>query len=69
MFTRKLLRVLLIVAVTLLTFNISPGAAEELTFQPMALIDPTDMGTAFSYQGRLMDGSNPATGTYDFAFF
>lgn len=69
MFTRKLLRVLLIASVTLLTFNISPGAAEELSFQPLpeaaALID---MGSAFTYQGRLLDGTNPANGVYDFSF-
>jgi hypothetical protein len=27
-----------------------------------------DMGTAFTYQGRLMDGGSPANGTYDFMF-
>jgi hypothetical protein len=26
------------------------------------------IGTAFTYQGRLSDGGNPATGTYDFRF-
>jgi len=25
-------------------------------------------GTAFSYQGRLNDGGNPASGTYDLTF-
>ncbi|MSU57549.1 MAG: hypothetical protein EXS35_05120 [Pedosphaera sp.] len=25
-------------------------------------------GTAFTYQGRLLDGTNPAGGTYDFRF-
>ena len=64
MFTRKLLRVLLIAAVTLLTFNISPGSAEQLSLEPLPApaADPTDMGTAFTYQGRLMDGTNPANG-------
>lgn len=32
----------------------------------LALADA--MGTAFTYQGRLADGANPATGTYDFRF-
>ncbi len=26
------------------------------------------LGTAFTYQGRLLDGGTPATGTYDFEF-
>jgi len=26
------------------------------------------LGTAFTYQGRLMDGGNPADGLYDFRF-
>ncbi|MHC4643535.1 MAG: LamG domain-containing protein, partial [Planctomycetota bacterium] len=26
------------------------------------------MGTAYTYQGRLLDGNNPADGTYDFEF-
>ncbi|HET9316919.1 MAG TPA: hypothetical protein VFQ51_15105 [Vicinamibacteria bacterium] len=28
----------------------------------------TPVGTAFTYQGRLTDGGNPATGSYDFRF-
>jgi len=27
-----------------------------------------DLGTAFTYQGRLVTGGNPANGTYDFQF-
>jgi hypothetical protein len=29
---------------------------------------PTSMGTAFTYQGRLMDSNSPADGLYDFRF-
>jgi hypothetical protein len=69
MFTKRILRVLLIAAVTLLTFNISPGSAEKLSLQPLpeaaALID---MGTAFTYQGRLLDDASPAEGQFDFQF-
>src|SRR5262245_59341877 len=28
----------------------------------------TPVGTGFTYQGRLTDGGNPATGSYDFRF-
>jgi hypothetical protein len=31
-------------------------------------VEAAPMGTAFSYQGRLMDGGSPANGTYDFEF-
>jgi hypothetical protein len=70
MFTKRIYRVLLIAAIALLAVNISPGTAERLSLQPMPApaIDPTDMGTAFTYQGRLMDGANPANGVYDFQF-
>jgi hypothetical protein len=36
-----------------------------------ALIIPSSLqaqGTAFTYQGRLNDGANPANGSYDLAF-
>jgi hypothetical protein len=70
MFTKRILRILLIAAVTLLALNISSGAAEKLSFEPLMSpqADPTDMGTAFTYQGRLLSGSSPANGTYDFQF-
>jgi lysophospholipase L1-like esterase len=38
---------------------------------PALIINPQSIraqGTAFSYQGRLNDGNNPANGSYDFAF-
>ena len=69
MFTKRILRVLLIAAVTLLTFNISPGAAEKLSLQPLPEASAlTDMGTAFTYQGRLLDDAAPAEGQFDFQF-
>jgi hypothetical protein len=68
MITRRVLRILLIAAIGLLMFNISPGVAEELTLEPLMApeVDPTDMGSAFTYQGRLMNGSAPAQGQFDF---
>lgn len=33
-----------------------------------ALTSAGPMGTAFTYQGRLNDGPNPANGSYDFKF-
>ena len=70
MFTKKSLRVILIATILLLVVNISPGSAERLSLvpQPAPAVDPTDMGTAFTYQGRLLSGSNPASGVYDFEF-
>ena len=70
MFTKRILRVLVIAAVTLLALNISPGTAEKLSLQPLPApaIDPTDMGSAFTYQGRLLNGTSPANGVYDFRF-
>ena len=35
---------------------------------PTGLYAQTPVGTAFSYQGRLTDGSSPANGDYDFNF-
>ena len=71
MITRRILRILLIAAIALLIFNISPGTAEELKLEPIRetiAIDPDTLGTAFTYQGRLMDGTSPADGAYDFQF-
>ena len=37
----------------------------------LGLFSPTQaapLGTAFTYQGRLTDGGNPANGTFDFVF-
>ena len=66
----KLFRLALIAVIALLAVGISPGSAEKLTLQPLMspLLDPTDMGNAFTYQGRLLDNGNPATGNYDFKF-
>ena len=38
------------------------------SLQPSALVYAAPLGTAFTYQGRLNDGSNPATGIYDLNF-
>ena len=44
-----------------------------LTLLALATINPQlsaapSLGTAFTYQGRLMDGGAPVTGNYDFWF-
>ncbi len=36
------------------------------SLQPQVSASP--LGTAFSYQGRLADGGNPANGIFDFRF-
>lgn len=68
--SNKILRLLLITIIALLMVGIDPDSAEKLIQQslPAPLIDPTDMGTAFTYQGRLISGGNPANGVYDFKF-
>jgi hypothetical protein len=38
------------------------------SLQPLAFIHASPLGTAFTYQGRLNAGANPATGTFDFRF-
>ena len=43
MFTKNLLRVILIATVTLLTFNISPGSAEKLSLQSLPARQSTRM--------------------------
>jgi hypothetical protein len=67
--TRRSIRIILMAAIMLLALNINPGAAEKLSLKPLqeaaALIE---MGTAFTYQGRLMAGTVPADGYYDFQF-
>jgi hypothetical protein len=70
MFTKRILRVLLIAIVALLVVNINPSSAEKLSLAPFPVpaVDPDDMGSAFTYQGRLMEGSVPADGQYDFQF-
>ena len=35
---------------------------------PTGSANAVDMGTAFTYQGRLTDGGSPANGPYDFEF-
>ena len=66
----KLFRLALIAVIALLAINISPGSAEKLSLQPLPApaVDPTDMGSAFTYQGRLLNGTSPANGVYDFRF-
>jgi len=44
-----------------LTLNAQKAVANNLAVQ-------TALGTAFTYQGHLNDGSNPANGAYDFRF-
>ena len=47
----------LIALALLSTLNLQPSTAFA-----------APLGTAFTYQGRLTDGANPATGIYDFRF-
>jgi hypothetical protein len=42
-----------------------PASALLLVLLPAAIARPQPVGTAFTYQGRLLDGGNPATGAYD----
>ena len=56
-------------------FSLILTVAMALIFQPRQLNaqEPeaklsTTIGTAFTYQGRLADGGNPANGVYDFQF-
>jgi hypothetical protein len=42
--------------------------ASAFSLQPSALLLAAPLGAAFTYQGRLNDGGNPATGIYDFRF-
>ncbi|HEY5909173.1 MAG TPA: tail fiber domain-containing protein [Verrucomicrobiae bacterium] len=39
-----------------------------LTLLGLTASDAAPLGTAFTYQGRLSDGTNPANGRYDFTF-
>jgi hypothetical protein len=39
-----------------------------LSLQPSALVGAAPLGTAFTYQGQLRDGSQPASGMYDLRF-
>lgn len=39
-----------------------------LMFSPIESAGAADMGTAWTYQGRLIDANNPADGKYDFIF-
>ena len=42
--------------------------ASAFSLQPSALVFAPPIGTAFTYQGRLNDGGNAATGSYDLRF-
>ena len=39
-----------------------------ISLQPSAFVSASPLGTAFTYQGRLNDGANPANGIYDIQF-
>ncbi len=64
------------VLVVALSFTISIAArGDERVSSQDSLVSPytapsliENVGTAFTYQGQLMDGGNPANGTYDFSF-
>ncbi len=61
----------LLFSLSLLTFaatrSLAQGPEGGATPQGEAAIQAA-LGTAFTYQGRLTDGGNPANGTYDFQF-
>ena len=71
MFTKRILRVLLIAIVVLLVVNINPSSAEKLSLGPLPApaVDPDDMGYGLHLPGA-PDGwcSYPADGVYDFLF-
>ena len=50
----RLKHLFLITSVTVASFAIVPAVVAQ--------------GTAFTYQGQLLNGTNPATGTYDLSF-
>ena len=54
-----------LMAVALLA-SLTGAQARQIDRQPAAPESP--VGTAFTYQGQLKDGSSPANGTYDFEF-
>jgi len=62
------LRRLPIVAVACLLALASGAGAAALPAQPAAPAGGSVAGTAFTYQGRLNDGGQPANGVYDFEF-
>lgn len=39
-----------------------------VSFQPSALLQAAPLGTAFTYQGKLTEDANPASGSYDLKF-
>ena len=59
-----LLAALLAATATLMAWG--AGAQEPTGTEPEAVL--VSMGTAFTYQGRLVDAGNPASGVYDFQF-
>ncbi len=69
--TRVIVLSALVLALGLLTFaatrSLAQGPEGGATPQGEAAIQAA-VGTAFTYQGRLTDGGNPANGTYDFQF-
>jgi len=44
------------------------GIVPAIALAQSSFFKRTDVGTAFTYQGYLTDGSNPADGTYNFEF-
>ena len=59
--------VLMMVLILLLTASVSLAQEGDITSES-ALTPNVDVGTAFSYQGQLMDSGAPANDTYDFEF-
>lgn len=55
---------LALIVVLVASLCVVPAVAEE----PPPIAAEAVVGTAFTYQGRLTDNGNPASGTYDFEF-
>ncbi|MCB0256194.1 MAG: hypothetical protein KDI55_20930, partial [Anaerolineae bacterium] len=63
---RRLATLMLLTVAALLVFAGTALAQEPDGQEPDAVL--ANLGTAFTYQGRLVDDGNPASGVYDFKF-
>ncbi|MCP4212924.1 MAG: hypothetical protein GY764_15810 [Halieaceae bacterium] len=67
MYTNRVLLILLALGLVVATLVTGVATAQEPAgIEPDAVL--AIMGTTFTYQGRLVDDGNPASGTYDFQF-
>lgn len=63
---RRLATLALLALACLLVLAGAAAAQEPDGGQPDSML--ANVGTAFTYQGRLVDAGNPAAGVYDFQF-